>query len=68
MAQGWSVVGQRSSDDLVGGKFTQVMIVNVLTDDGTTKEFRIPEAKYTPESVRALIEEWYEKQQAVAGL
>lgn len=46
----------------------QVMIVNVQTDDGTTKEFRIPEAKYTVESVNALISEWYEKQQAIANL
>lgn len=68
MPDGWSVTGQRSSDDLIGGKFMQVMIVNIVTDDGTTKEFRIPEAKYTGESVRAIIDDWYEHQQAVAHL
>lgn len=68
MANGWRVTGQRGSEDLVNGRWTDVMIVSVATDDGTTKDFRIPEARYTPENVSAIVNEWFEKHQGVANI
>lgn len=44
------------------------MIVSVQTDDGTTKDFRIPAANYTVEGVAAEVEAWAERQKAVANL
>jgi len=44
------------------------MVVSVVTDDGTTKDFRIPDANYTPDKVAAIVGEWFERQQMVSGL
>lgn len=68
MAQGWRITGQRGSDEPINGRFQRVMVIGVQTDDGTTTEFRVPEAQYTPTAVAALIEDWYERQQAIANL
>lgn len=65
---GYQVTGQRGTEDLVNGRWQQLMVVSVQTDDGTTKDFRIPEAQYTPDSVKAIIDEWYERQQAVHAI
>lgn len=66
--RGWRVVSQRGTEDLVNGRWTDVMIVSVQTDDGTTKDFRIPAANYTVEGVAAEVEAWAERQKAVANL
>lgn len=68
MPHGWTVTGQRGTEDYVSGKWGPVMVVSVETHDGTTQDFRIPQAQYTPESVEAVVNEWYERQQAVANL
>lgn len=68
MANGWRVVSQRGTEDLVNGKFVPVMEIVVETIDGTTNTFRIPQPQYTAELVRARVEEWYERHQAVADL
>lgn len=68
MAGGWHVSGQRGTSDLVSGRLVDVMEVTVTTDDGTSKSFMIPLAQYTPAGVRAIVDDWYERQQGVAGL
>lgn len=68
MAEGWRVTGQRGTEDLQNGHFVDVMEINVVTDDGTTKTFRVPTTKYSPTSVHAIVQEWYERQQAVHNL
>jgi len=68
MANGWRVTGQRGTEDIVNGKFVPVMEVSVSTDDGTTNTFRVPQAQYTPKSVAAIVDEWFERHQGVAGL
>lgn len=65
---GWRVVSQRGTEDLVNGRWTQVMVVGVQTDDGTTNDFRIPMAQYTKESVAAEVNAWFERHQDVANL
>lgn len=68
MAKGWRVVSQRGTEDLQNGRFVQVMEVVVQTDDGTSNTFRIPTTQYTATSVAAVVDEWYERHQAVANL
>jgi hypothetical protein len=68
MADGWRVTGQRGTEDLVNSRFSEVMVVSVVTDDGTTKDFRIPAAQYTPDNVAAIVGAWFEQQQAVSNL
>lgn len=68
MADGWRVTGQRGTEDLINGRLVPVMEVNVATDDGTTRQFRVPEALYTADKVKALVDEWYERHGAVAAL
>lgn len=66
--RGWQVVSQRGTEDLVNGRWTEIMIVTVQTADGTTKDFRIPQANYTTEGVAAIVDEWAERQKAIANL
>lgn len=66
--RGWSVTGQRGTEDLINGRWVNIMIVSVAMNDGTTKDFRIPEANYTPEGVAAEVEAWAERQRAIANL
>lgn len=68
MANGWRVTGQRGTQDIQNGRLVAAMEVNVVTDDGTEKTFMVPEGSYTPESVAAIVDAWYERQQAVANL
>lgn len=68
MPNGWTVTGQRGTEELVNGRWTQVMVVSVVTDGGTNKEFRVPEASYTKENVRAIVDAWFEHEQGVASL
>lgn len=68
MANGWRVTGQRGTDDVVNGRFVRVMLIDVVTDDGTSTQFRVPEAQYTAVNVEATVNAWYEHQQAVAQL
>lgn len=68
MANGWRVIGQRGTEDLIGGRLVPVMEVNIQTDDGTTNQFRVPVAQYTAEGVKALVDEWYERHQEIASL
>lgn len=68
MAGGWRVTGQRGTEDYVSGRWGQVMIVSVETDDGTTRDFRIPAAQYTADNVTAIVDDWYAHQQAIASL
>lgn len=68
MPGGWSVQSQRGTEDLQNGRFVQVMEVVVQTTDGTTNTFRIPQGQYTADNVKAIVNEWYERHQAVANL
>lgn len=68
MADGWRVTGQRGTEEPINGKFQAVMEVNVVTDDGTTNTFRIPTTRYGAEAVKAMVDEWFERHQAVANL
>lgn len=68
MANGWRVTGQRGTEELVNGRFVDVMVVSVLTDDGTAVDFRVPRAQYTADNVSAQVDEWYERHQGVANL
>ena len=65
MPGGWRVTGQRGAEDLVNGRFVDVMEVSVVTDDGTTKSFRIPLGQYSRDNVKAIVDGWYEHVQAV---
>lgn len=68
MAGGWRVTGARGSEDIVNGRFVPVMEVSVTTDDGTENRFRIPTAQYTPDTVKATIDEWYNRHMGIMGL
>lgn len=68
MANGWRVTGQRGTEDLINGRLAPVMEINVETTNGTTVQFRVPTAQYTADGVKALVDEWYERHQAVVGL
>lgn len=68
MAEGWRVTSQRGTDDVVNGQFIRVMLVAVTTDQGVTNEFRVPLSQYTPENVKAIVDEWFERTQGVANL
>lgn len=68
MPNGWRVVGQRGTSDIVAGRLVDVMEVTVQTDDGTERSFKVPEALYTKENVEAQVNAWYEQHQAIAGL
>lgn len=68
MPNGWQVTGQRGTSDLINGRLTPCMQVDVRTDDGTEKSFLIPDAQYTADKVEAIVGDWYERHQAIAGL
>jgi hypothetical protein len=68
MADGWRVTGRRGTQELINGRLVPAMEVNVATDSGTEKQFIIPEANYTPERVKAIIDAWYELDRAVGEL
>lgn len=69
MASGWRVVGQRGVEQFQpNGQFEQGMEVQIKTDSGTYKTFFIPQGMYTAENVKAVIEAWYEHEQAVNNL
>lgn len=68
MPNGWRVTGTRGTDDLVGGRLVQVMEVQIETDDGATNIFRVPAAQYTPDTVRAVVNEWYDRHRAIINL
>jgi hypothetical protein len=66
---GWSVVSQRGTEILVsGGRWQQVMEVTVETSSGTTHTFPIPMANYTVEYVKAVVDEWYQRESAIGSL
>ncbi len=68
MPAGWRVVSQRGTEDIVNGKFVQVMEIVVETTDGATNTFRVPQTQYTAELVKAKVNDWYERYQSVVDL
>jgi predicted nucleotide-binding protein (sugar kinase/HSP70/actin superfamily) len=68
MADRWRITSARGTEDLIGGRFVPVMEYTVMTVDGATNTFRTPTAQYSAESVRATVDEWYERHAAVMGL
>lgn len=69
MASGWTVVSQRAGEQYMpNGTWQDVVEVQILTDGGTYKTFKVPEATYTAENVKAIIDAWVEREKAVGNL
>ena len=69
MASGWRVVSQRAVERYQpSGHFEDVVEVQIVTDSGTYKTFAIPEAAYTPDNVKAVIEDWVARSREVENL
>lgn len=52
----WQVVSQRQSSQLIGGQFTEVMVVTFRTADGVVGDVSVPLSQYSADHVRELID------------
>jgi hypothetical protein len=68
MADNWTVVNQRPTQQLVNGVFQQVIEVTFTTAKGYTGSVYIPRSTYGPESAKAAIDAEVAKVDAVANL
>ena len=69
MAEGWRVIGQRSTERYMpNGQFEDVAEVTVQTERGTTRTFVVPAGMYSATYVKALVDEWVEREKAVHEL
>lgn len=58
MAEGWKVIGQRESTEIgPDQRFVPVIIVTFQTGLGYTGTVSVPKSAFTPDNVRALIDE-----------
>lgn len=69
MPAGWNVVSQKHTERYMpNGAFQDVVEVQIQATDGTFKTLVVPQAQYTPETVKALGDQWLEMHQAVFNL
>lgn len=69
MAGTWQVVSQKYTERYMpNGQFVDVVVVGVQADDGAYADIVIPQAQYSPDNVRAQIEQWYAQHVAIRGL
>ena len=69
MANGWRVASQRYTERYMpSGQFEDVVEVQIQADDGTYGTLVVPQARYTPDNVSALADDWLAKHLAVKSL
>ena len=69
MPAGWIVTSQKHTEHYMpNGQFMNVVEVQIRATDGTYKTLIVPEAQYTPDTVRVLGDAWLTQHQAVFNL
>lgn len=65
----WTVVSQKYTEKYMqNGTFQKVVVVGVQADDGSYADIDVPQAQYTADNVKALINDWYAQHVAVRDL